>query len=66
MPLTAMLNKEGKLVTSNEDIKKTAMEHFKDVLKNRPINPDLEEYKENREQLCEQRIKNASKNVTPD
>ena len=46
MPPTAMMNKEGKLVTSNEDIKKAAMEHFKDVLKNRPINPDLKEHKE--------------------
>ena len=64
-PPTAMLNKEGTLVTSSEDIKVATMDHFKQVLKNRPIIHDLKEYKEERETLCEQRLKIASKNITP-
>ena len=44
-----MLNKEGQLVTSSQDIKVAAMDHFKKVLKNRPIKPELKEYKSERE-----------------
>ena len=65
-PPTAMVNKEGQLITSNEDIKEAAMDHFKEVLKNRPIKPDLQEYKAEREKLCDKRLKIASKNITPD
>ena len=42
------------------------MEHYKEVLKNRTIKPHLQEYKEERERLFKQRIKIASKNITPE
>ena len=63
---TAMMNMEGKTVTSSDEIKKASMEHFKHVLTNRPMNPNLQEYKEERETFCEERIKIASKNISPD
>ena len=63
---TAMLNKDGKLITSSNGLKTANMEHFKKVLENRPIKPELKEYQKEREQLCEERILEASKNVTED
>ena len=63
---TAMNDKNGNLVTTSEGLKKLAMDHFKEVLRNRPIKPELEKYKGEREKLCEERIKIASKNITPD
>ena len=42
------------------------MEHFKKVLQNRPIVSGLEEHKKEREALCQERIKLARKNKTPD
>ena len=39
---TAMLNREGKLVTESEDKKEATMEHFKHVLRNRHIIPNLQ------------------------
>ena len=61
---TAMMNKEGKIITSSEEIKRATMEHYKEVLKNRTIKPHLQEYKEDREKLFKQRIQIASKNIT--
>ena len=52
---TAIINSEGKLLTSSEDIKEATMMHFEHVLRNRPINQDLHEYKEEGERLCEGR-----------
>ena len=63
---TALMNKEGQIVTSSEEIKMATMEHYKEVLKNRTIKPHLQEYKEDREKLFRQRIKIASKNITPE
>ena len=40
---TAMQNKDGKLVTSKEELKETALLHLKTVLENRPIKAELEE-----------------------
>ena len=40
---TAMQNKDGKWVTSKEELKETALLHFKTVLENGPIKADLEE-----------------------
>ena len=63
---TAMLNKDGKLVTSKEELKETALLHFEKVQENRPVKAELEEYKEEREKLCEDRINSAKRNITPD
>ena len=63
---TAMVDKDGNLVTSPEGIKQEAMKHFKEVLKNRPIKTNLKEYQEERESLCKERIKAAGTNVTQD
>ena len=63
---TAMHDKEGKLVTTKTALKTLAMEHYKKVLEDRPIVEGLQEYKREREALCEKRIKEASKNVTPE
>ena len=63
---TALMDKDGQLVTSSSELKKVMMDHFKKVLENRPIKPELEEHQKEREKLCEQRIKTASKNITPD
>ena len=63
---TAMHDKEGKLVTTETALKNLAMEHYKKVLEDRPIVEGLQEYRREREALCEKRIKEASKNVTPE
>ena len=61
-----MHDKEGKLVTTKTALKTLAMGHYKKVLEARPIVEGLQEYKREREALCEKRIKEASKNVTPE
>ena len=61
---TAMLNQEGKLVTSHKELKDTAMEHFKKILENRPIKAELKDHQVEREKLCVDRIKLASKVIT--
>ena len=63
---TAMEDKEGNLVTTSEGLKKLTMDHFKKVLENRPIKPELEEYKKERENLYEKRMILAGQNKTPD
>ena len=63
---TAMEDKDGKLVTDSEGIKNITMEHFKKVLENRTIVSGLEEHKKEREALCQEKIKFAGKNITPD
>ena len=45
-PPTAMMSKEGKLVTSNEEIKSATMEHYQEVLRNRPMKPHLQKSSE--------------------
>ena len=54
-----MLNKEGQLVTSSQDIKVAAMDHLKKVLKIRPIKPELKEYKSEREKTVWKKAKNC-------
>ena len=41
------------------------MNHFKEVLGNRPIKNNLEMYQVERENLCKERVKDASANVAP-
>ena len=46
--LTALENKDGKLVTSGEEIKNVTLNHFRKVLSNRPNKSGLEIYQEER------------------
>ena len=48
------------------NLKKLSMERFKKVLENRQIKPELEGHKKEREKLCDERIKIAKNNITPD
>ena len=63
---TAIEDENGKLLTSEEEIDEETMKHYTNVLKNRPIKTNLEQHKKDREQLCEERIMEAKKNITPD
>ena len=63
---TAIEDENGKLLTSEEEIDEETMKHYTKVLENRPIKTNLEQHKKDREQLCEDRIKEAKKNITPD
>ena len=52
-PPTAMMDSERNILTDPEEIKNEAKKHFKKVLENKPMNnPDLIEFKEEREKLC--------------
>ena len=63
---TAMKDVNGKLVTNVEDIKKHTINHFKNVLRNRPIKEDLKEYQIEKEELCQSRLEQSKNNKTPD
>ena len=56
-----MLNREGMIVTSSDDIKKG----FNGTLQtcSKKQTNELQEYKEEREIICTERIKLASKNI---
>ena len=62
---TAILDTHGNLATTKEEIQNATVNHYKDVLRNRPILPNLEEHKVQREELCNMRIDKARKNKTP-
>ena len=61
-----MLDQDGNLVTSEETIKAIAVKSYQKRLENRPMNPDLEEIKEQKEMLAEKLMQVAKKNKTPD
>ena len=63
---TAIEDENGKLITKEEDINNETVKHYKKVLENRKMSPNLAEYQKQREKLCESRIKEAKKNKTPD
>ena len=65
-PPTAMLDREGNLITSAKSIEALAVDTYKKRLENREIKDDLKQLKEDKEELCRLRIKIASKNKTPD
>ena len=65
-PPTAMVDKEGNLLTSPKEIEALALEVFENRLKNRPINDDLIEMKKNKEELCKLRLESARYNLTPE
>ena len=63
---SAMLDIHGRLVTTETDLKNVAMDHYKKVLENRPVLEGLQDYQEEREALCKDRIQEAGRNTTPD
>ena len=63
------MNKEDinrKLVTKVEEFKKHTIDHYKNVLRNRPINEDLKEHNVEKEDLCKKRLEHTRTNKTPD
>ena len=60
-----MMDLDGKLLTSEKDVEKLAIEVFENRLRNRDMKPELSEMKEDKEYLCEMRLKIAEKNKTP-
>ena len=62
---TAIVDENGKLLTSEEDIDNETVKNYTKVLENRKISPNLEEYQKDREELCEIRIKEGKRNITP-
>ena len=65
-PPTAMLGKDGNIITSSKEIEELALEVFEERLKNRAINDELSEMKKNKEELCELRLRVAKQNKTPE
>ena len=62
---TAILDTDGNLLTSDEDIKAEAIRHYQKVFKERDINKDLKHFEVDRENLFQERPKVASQNKTP-
>ena len=60
-----MVDKDGHIITNSDDIKQATLDHCKTVLANRTIILELEDHQYEREKLCEERLKDASKKVTP-
>ena len=60
-----MKNKEGKLLTSEDDIKDEAVKHYKNVFKNNAIDEEFKPHEIEREELCKLRLKSAYENKTP-
>ena len=57
-----MLDPHGNLVMSAKNIEVNTLEHYKKVLADRPIETGLENLKEAKEELCDERIKGAKLN----
>ena len=65
-PPTAMIDQEGNLQTEPEEIQKAATQEYLHRLRNRPKKQGLEDVPSAKEKLCEDRIKSAQLNRTPD
>ena len=52
-----MLNSDGKLVTTPEDIKDAAVKHYTKIFENKPMNDDVKHLESQREELCQERLK---------
>ena len=64
-PPTAMKNADGKLLTSDDDIKEEAVKHYQKVFADKPMDKSIIHLKEKRDNLCQVRIEAAKKNKTP-
>ena len=63
--LTSKKNKEGDSITDPEQIKDIYLEAYKDRLAHREIDPELQNYKNLREELFDQRLEQAKRNKSP-
>ena len=61
-----MYDHKGQLLTENKDIIKEAERHYSEVFKDKPINKEHEEYRQEREALCLERLEECSKIKTPE
>ena len=61
-PKTALLDPNGNLITSAKNLEKHTPNHYKNVLSNRTIKPELNNLQTNKEDLCEERIEIAKNN----
>ena len=53
-PPTAMKDLNGKLLTTDKEVKAEAVKHYKRVLENKPVDGELTKVKHERELLCEE------------
>ena len=59
-----MKDDSGNTITSLKEIENLSISTYKNRLRNRPILPDLEHLKQQKEKLCELKLKAAKKNKT--
>ena len=64
-PPTAMLDQHGNLVTTSKAIEDLTIEMYKERLKTLRIKSGLEVHQAQRENLCDERLKQAQENITP-
>ena len=65
-PPTAMMDPQtGNLLTSQDKIEQAALNVYKDRLRNRPINKNIQHIREAKELLCKKFLKLAQRNKTP-
>jgi hypothetical protein len=66
-PPTAMMDSDGNLVTTSDEINELALQKLAvERLRNRPIKEGMETMKEQKEMLCQQNLKKARCNKSPD
>jgi hypothetical protein len=63
-PPTAMVNTEGKLLTNDKEVLNEAVNHYKEVFKDKPINEEYKQHKTDRERLCMKRLEESKQNKT--
>ena len=63
-PPSAMLDKDGNIITSKKEIEKRAIDVYTDRLKANQINEHLKDYEQTANKLCEARLKLSKLNVT--
>ena len=59
---TAMKDPNGNLITGENNLNKHTIDHYKNVLRNREMNPDMIQMQKDKEELCEKRIHEAQTN----
>ena len=57
-----MLDPRGNIITSGKNLQKHTLNHFKNVLSNRPMKQHLNTLQTNKESLCKERIELAKRN----
>ena len=63
-PPTAMINEEGDLVTSLEEIENLSLKTYKNRLRSRQMVPELKFLRDDKELLCDLKLECARKNTT--